>query len=283
MNQLPIEARARILNCLVEGVSIRATSRLCGVAINTVVKLQIEAGEAAAALQDQLFRNLFCKRLEADEIWSFCYAKAKNVPKDKRGEFGYGDVWTWTAIDADSKLIPCWHVGDRNAGAAYEFMHDLAGRLNSRVQLTTDAHKAYLTAVESAFANEIDYAQLVKIYGDGGETPNTRYSPPQCTGTRVSVVSGKPESGKVSTSYVERQNLNIRMGMRRFTRLTNAFSKKIENHCHALALYFFHYNLCRIHTTLRVTPAMQAGVTDRVWEMADLVRLIDSTPLAAAA
>lgn len=251
MNQLPLEARARILNCLVEGVSIRGTARLCGVAINTVVKLQIEAGEAAEALQDRLFRDLGCKRLECDEIWSFCYAKAKNVPAKKRGEFGYGDIWTWTAIDAESKLIPCWHVGTRDAVSASEFMHDLAGRLNSRVQLTTDSHKAYLTAVESAFGSEIDYAQLVKIYGESANTPNTRYSPPPCTGTRVEVVSGKPESRKISTSYVERQNLSMRMGMRRFTRLTNAFSKKVDNHARALALYFFHYNLCRIHPKIR--------------------------------
>lgn len=274
MNQLPLEARARILNCLVEGVSIRATARLCDVAINTVVKLQIEAGEAASALQDRLFRNLGCRRLECDEIWSFVGAKEKNTSAAKKAQ-GWGDVWTWTAIDADSKLIPCWHVGDRDGGAAYEFMHDLAGRLAHRVQLTTDGHKPYLEAVEDAFGNDIDYAMLVKIYGEASR-PDTRYSPPVCTGVKIAIVSGQPEGAKISTSYVERQNLNMRMGMRRFTRLTNAFSKKVENHARALALYFFHYNLCRIHTTLRVTPAMQAGVTDRVWEMADLIRLMDA-------
>jgi len=282
MNQLPIEARAKILSCLVEGVSIRATARLCDVAINTVVKLQVEAGEACADFQDRTFRNLTCRRLECDEIWSFCYAKAKNVPADKRGQFGFGDVWTWTAIDAETKLIPCWHLGTRDASAADEFMHDLAARLSHRVQLTTDGHKPYLQAVEDAFGGEIDYAQLVKIYGEGPKT-EARYSPAQCTGIKIAVVSGKPESSKISTSYVERQNLNIRMGMRRFTRLTNAFSKKVENHGHALALYFMFYNFCRIHTTLRVTPAMQAGLTDRVWEMTDVVRMMDALTECKAA
>jgi IS1 family transposase len=275
MNQLPIETRARILSCLVEGVSIRATARLCDVCISSVVKIQVEAGQAAAEFQDRMFRNLNCKRLECDEIWSFCYAKEKNVPAKMRGKFGVGDVWTWTAIDADSKLIPCWHVGERNGMAAYQFMHDLASRLANRVQLTTDGFRPYLQAVETAFGTEIDYAMLVKIYGEGAQT-EARYSPAECTGTKVTVVSGKPESGKISTSYMERANLNIRMGMRRFTRLTNAFSKKVENHGHALALYFYFYNFCRIHTTLRVTPAMQAGIADRVWEMADLVREMDS-------
>ncbi len=274
MNQLPTETRARILSCLVEGVSLRATSRLCGVAINTVVKLQVEAGEACAAFQDKAFRNLKCRRLECDEIWSFCYAKQKNVPTEMRGTFGVGDVWTWTAIDADTKLIPCWHLGNRDGGAAYEFMHDLASRLAHRVQLTTDGHKPYLAAVEDAFGSNIDYATLTKIYGEG-PGGDTRYSPPVCTGVKCAVVSGSPEPTKISTSYVERQNLNIRMGMRRFTRLTNAFSKKIENHGHALALYFMFYNFCRIHTTLRVTPAMEAGVADRVWEMTDVVRMMD--------
>lgn len=280
MNQLPLETRARILNCLVEGVSLRATARLCGVAINSVVKLQIEAGEAAEAFQDRTFRNLNCRRLECDEIWSFVGAKEKNASAEKKAQ-GWGDVWTWTAIDADSKIIPCWHVGDRDGGAAYEFMHDLASRLAHRVQLTTDGHKPYLEAVADAFGNDIDYAQLVKIYGDSGR-PDTRYSPPQCTGIKVAVVSGKPEGSKISTSYVERQNLNMRMGMRRFTRLTNAFSKKVENHARALALYFFHYNFCRIHTTLRVTPAMEAGVADRVLDMDDLIRLMDTPEQQAA-
>jgi IS1 family transposase len=281
MNQLPIEIRARVLSCLVEGVSIRATARLCDVAINTVVKLQIEAGEACAAFQDQAFRNLSCRRLECDEIWSFVGAKEKNARPEKKAQ-GWGDVWTWTAIDADTKLIPCWHVGDRNGGAAYEFMHDLAGRLAHRVQLTTDGHKPYLQAVGDAFGDDIDYAMLVKIYGEGPKT-EARYSPPQCTGTRIAVISGRPDGSKISTSYVERQNLNMRMGMRRFTRLTNAFSKKIENHGRALSLYFMFYNFCRTHTTLRVTPAMEAGVTDRVWEMADVVQMMDGLQAQKAA
>lgn len=273
MNQLPLETRARILNCLVEGVSLRATARLCGVAINTVVKLQIEAGEACAAFQDRTFRGLKCRRLECDEIWSFVGAKEKNASAEKKAQ-GWGDIWTWTAIDADSKLIPCWHVGERDAGAAYEFMHDLASRLANRVQLTTDGHKPYLTAVEDAFGDNVDFATLTKIYGEPART-EARYSPGNMCGVKIAVVKGRPEGDKISTSYVERQNLNIRMGMRRFTRLTNAFSKKVENHCHALALYFMFYNFCRIHTTLRVTPAMQAGLTDRVWEMADVIRMMD--------
>jgi IS1 family transposase len=274
MNQLPIETRARILSCLVEGVSIRGTARLCGVCISSVVKIQIEAGQACAEFQDRTFRNLSCRRLECDEIWSFVGAKEKNASEEKKVK-GWGDVWTWTAIDADSKLIPCWHVGTRDAGAAYEFMQDLASRLAHRVQLTTDGYRPYLQAVEEAFGSEIDYATLTKIYGEGPKT-EARYSPAHCCGTRLTVRSGRPDAAKISTSYVERQNLNIRMGMRRFTRLTNAFSKKLENHGHALALYFMHYNFCRIHTTLRVTPAMQAGVADRVWEMADVVRMLDS-------
>jgi IS1 family transposase len=274
MNQLPIETRARILSCLVEGVSIRATARLCDIAINSVMKLQVEAGEACAAFQDRAFRNLTCKRLECDEIWSFVGAKEKNTTEEKKAE-GWGDVWTWTAIDAETKIIPSWYVGTRDGGAAYHFMHDLAKRLSHRVQLTTDGHKPYLAAVEDAFGSEIDYAQLVKIYGEGQNT-EARYSPAQCTGTKATVITGKPEGRHISTSYVDRQNLNMRMGMRRFTRLTNAFSKKIENHGHALALYFMFYNFCRIHTTLRVTPAMQAGISDRVWDMVDVVRMMDS-------
>jgi IS1 family transposase len=280
MNQLPLETRARILSCLVEGVSIRATARLCDVAINTVVKIQIEAGEACEAFQDRAFRNLSCKRLECDEIWSFVGAKEKNATPEQKAE-GWGDIWTWTAIDAETKLIPCWHVGERDGGAAYEFMHDLAGRLAHRVQLTTDGHKPYLNAVADAFGNDIDYATLTKIYGESSN-PNTRYSPPVCTGIRCAVVTGQPDGSKISTSYVERQNLSMRMGMRRFTRLTNAFSKKVANHCCALALYFMHYNFCRIHTSLRVTPAMAAGVTDRVWEMADVVRMMDAELAKAA-
>src|SRR5208283_399785 len=209
-------------------------------------------------------RKLTSKLIQADEIWSFVYAKQKNVPQEKRGQFGYGDVWTWTAIDADTKLIPCWHVGRRDADAAYSFMMDLASRLTNRVQLTTDGHHAYLSAVDYAFARDIDYAQLVKQYGNAPEAEK-RYSPPICVGTERHVVRGQPDPEEISTSYVERQNLSMRMGMRRFTRLTNGFSKKVENHAYHVALYYMHYNFCRIHQTLRVTPAMEAGVTDHVW------------------
>jgi IS1 family transposase len=283
MNQLPIATRAQILACLVEGNSLRATSRLCDVAINTVVKMLVDAGAACSAYQDRTFRNLTCRRLQCDEIWAFCYAKAKNVPEEMRGTPGVGDVWTWTAIDAETKLIPCWFVGDRSAGSAYHFMHDLAGRLAHRVQLTTDGHAAYLSAVESAFGDGIDFAQLVKIYGAGEQGPSTRYSPAQCMGARKAHVTGSPDFAHVSTSHVERSNLTLRMGNRRFTRLTNAFSKKVENHEHSIALSMMHYNFCRIHKTLRVTPAMQAGVATRVWELTDIVALLDSPSAAKAA
>ncbi len=244
------------------------------VAINSVVKLLIEAGRACADYQNEVMRDLKCTKIQCDEIWSFVYAKQKNVPEEKKGEWGYGDVWTWTAIDADTKLIPCWLVSTRDAGAAYEFIHDLKSRLANRVQLTTDGHKAYLRAVEDAFGCEVDYAMLVKMYGAprGGET---YYSPATCTGCVTIKVSGDPNPKDISTSFVERQNLSMRMGMRRFTRLTNAFSKKVENLEHNVALYFMHYNFCRIHQTLRVTPAMEAGITDHVWSLKEVVALID--------
>jgi IS1 family transposase len=281
MNQTPNATRAQILACLVEGNSIRATARLCNVAINTVVKMQIDAGRACTLFQDQAFRNLTCRRLQCDENWAFVGAKEKNASTEKKAE-GWGDVWTWTAIDADTKLIPCCYVGERDGQAAYHFMHDLAGRLAHRVQLTTDGHKPYLGAVEDAFGGEIDCAQLVKIYGEGEKT-HARYSPPQCMGTRCAAVTGSPDAGHVSTSFVERSNLTIRMGNRRFTRLTNAFSKKVANHEFAVALTFMHYNFCRIHTSLRVTPAMQAGIATRVWELSDIVALIDAMPPAKKA
>lgn len=218
-------------------------------------------------------RNLTCKRIQCDEIWSFCYSKQKNVPDDKRGQFGYGDVWTWTAIDADTKLIPSWLVADRSSKAAIEFINDLAGRLSNKIQLTTDGHRVYLEAVESAFGSEVDYAMLVKLYGASAESEK-RYSPSECIGIEKSIISGKPDSKHISTSYVERQNLTMRMSMRRFTRLTNGFSKKVENHVHALSLYFMYYNFCRIHQTLRVTPAMKAGVTDHLWDIVDIIGLL---------
>lgn len=255
---------------------------MTGAAINTVVKLLCDLGSVCSDYQDKAFRNLTCKRLQCDEVWAFCYAKAKNVPKAKKAPKGAGDVWTWTAIDPETKLVPCWYVGTRDAGAAYHFMNDLASRLAHRVQLTTDGHMAYLSAVEEAFGDQIDYAQLVKIYGNAPEGPETRYSPAQCMGARKAVISGAPDYRHVSTSHCERMNLNIRMGNRRFTRLTNAFSKKVENHEHMLALFFMYYNFCRIHQSLRVTPAMEAGLTDHVWELEAVVALLDN-PMKAAA
>ena len=274
MNNLPIERQIAVIAALVEGNSIRATVRMTGVAKDTVTKLLAKIGQACADYQDKALRNLPCKRVQCDEIWSFCYAKEKNVPADKRGQFGYGDVWTWTAICADTKLIPCWRVGGRSAWHAQHFMYDLANRLENRVQLTTDGYHAYLEAVALAFGTEIDYAMLVKLYGNEPQGKQTRYSPAQCIGAIPTVINGRPDRKHISTSYVERQNLTMRMSMRRFTRLTNGFSKKVENHQHALALYFMYYNFCRIHQTLRVTPAMAANVSDHVWELREVVELI---------
>lgn len=276
MNKLASGSRAQILGMMVEGMSIRAISRMTGVSKNTVVKLLADAGNPCLDYQDRTLRNLPAKRVQADEIWSFVYAKQKNVPQEKRGQFGYGDVWTWTALDADNKLIVCWHVGTRDADAAYQFMMDVASRLSNRVQLTTDGHAAYLSAVDAAFSRGpgVDYAQLVKIYGTSPEAQR-RYSPPICLGAQKSEIRGTPDPEHISTSYVERQNLSMRMGMRRFTRLTNAFSKKLENHMHALSIYFMHYNFVRIHQTLRVTPAIEAGVTDRLWSLEDIVGIVD--------
>jgi IS1 family transposase len=274
MNRTSTEKRAQIIGCLVEGNSIRATVRLTGASKNTVAKLLVDLGRACTEYQDKAFRNLKCKRIQCDEIWSFCYAKDKNVPEEMKGQPGVGSVWTWTSLCPDSKLIPCWFVGDRSASSAYHFMHDLAGRLAHRVQLTTDGHKPYLTAVEDAFGADIDYAVLQKIYGTEQQQGEVRYSPAQCMGARKTIISGTPDYRHVSTSHTERQNLSMRMGMRRFTRLTNGFSKKIENHEHMIALYFMHYNFCRIHQTLRVTPAMEAGITDHIWNLEEIVQLI---------
>jgi len=273
MNKLDIRKRAQILHCLCEGNSIRATARLTDSAINTVVKLLCEVGKACSDYQDKVFRNLKCRHLQTDEAWAFVGCKEKNATTEKKAK-GHGDVWTWAAIDAETKLVPCWYIGSRDAGAAYHFMHDLAGRLANRVQLTTDGHRAYLSAVEDAFGADIDYAMLVKIYGAEPEGSEVRYSPAVCMGTRKGVITGKPDFKHISTSFVERQNLTMRMSMRRFTRLTNAFSKKLENHEHSVALHFMHYNFCRIHSTLRVTPAMEAGITDHVWSIEELISLI---------
>jgi IS1 family transposase len=281
MNRLSEAQRVQVISALVEGNSIRATVRMTGVAKNTVIKLLAEVGLACTQYQSRVFRNLPCRRIQADEAWCFCYAKDKNVPEELRGTFGYGDVWTWTAICADTKLVPSWLVGRRDARTASVFMHDLASRLAKRVQLTTDGHRVYLEAVERAFGSEIDYAMLVKIYGHD-QAPDTRYSPAECVDTETVEVTGRPNPKYVSTSFVERQNLTMRMGMRRFTRLTNAFSKKVENLEHAVALHFMHYNFCRIHQTLRVTPAIEAGISDHVWDIAEIVGLLGQSNQKAA-
>ncbi len=274
-NKLDNKQRVRVVAALVEGNSIRATSRMTGVAQNTIFKLLADLGMACAEYQDKAFRNLTCKKIQCDEIWSFVGAKAKNVPEDRQDEFGYGDVWTWVSMDADTKLVPCWLVGPRNTEAATEFIHDLADRLANKVQLTTDGHKPYLEAVESAFGGDIDYAQLVKIYGASpSKQDQIKYSPADCIGAKKIVVSGNPKGKDVSTSYIERQNLTMRMSMRRFTRLTNGFSKKIENHAHAIALHYMYYNFVRIHRSLRCTPAMEANVTSKLWSIEDIINLL---------
>jgi len=275
MNILATDKRAQILNCLVEWCSMRSTTRLTGAAKKTVERMLISAGEACAAHMDKTMRNLPCKVLQVDELWTFTLCKQANVPERLKGEHGIGDTWTWIALDSATKLIPCFHVGKRDATDAYQFITDLAGRLASRVQLTSDGHTAYVQAVEDAFGSEIDYAQLIKLYGkEQGPPTEVRYSPPACIGARKKRISGNPERGLVSTSHIERQNLTVRMGNRRFTRLTNAFSKKLDNHKHQAAIHFMHYNFCRIHQTLRVTPAMEAGLTDHVWTLEEIVGLI---------
>jgi IS1 family transposase len=269
MNCLSLERRTQILGLVVEGNSLRSVTSLADVSINTVTKLLVDAGRACAEYQDKTFRNLTSKRIQCDEIWSFCYAKEKNVPADKRGQFGYGDVWTWVAIDADTKLVPTFILGNRDAHTAKAFIDDLAARLASRIQLTTDGLKVYIEAVEGAFGCDIDYAMLIKLYGASQE--EARYSPAECIGCETSIVSGNPKSQHISTIYVERQNLTMRMGMRRFTHLTNGFSKKIENHFYAVAIHVMHYNSCRIHKTLHVTPAMEAGIADHVWTIEEML------------
>jgi len=276
-NKLNLDRQAEIIRVLCEGNSIRSTARITGVAINTVVKLLRDVGAACLEYQDKTMRNLPCKNIQCDEIWSFCYSKQKNVPEKKQGQFGYGDVWTWTAIDADTKLVASWLVGLRDVDCAIAFMDDLKSRLAGRVQLTTDGHKVYLVAVEKAFGANVDYAMLVKLYGQEPE-PDKRYSPANCIAAEKHAIRGNPDASLVSTSYVERQNLTMRMSMRRFTRLTNAFSKKLENHEYALALYFMHYNFARTHKSLSnpyaTTPAMAAGVSDHVWTIEEIVKLV---------
>lgn len=275
MNRLNLQKRAQIIGCLVEGMSMRATTRLVGCSINTVTKLLVDLGMACAIYQNEALRNLPCKRVQVDEIWAFCYSKQKNTPPNIRG-LGKGDVWTWVAIDADTKLVPSFTVGTRDAEYAQLFIKDLAGRLASRVQLTSDGHKAYLRAVEDAFGSEVDYAMLVKLYGPAdGNQQERRYSSGQCCGTITGAVCGDPDPQHVSTSFVERQDLSLRMGNRRFTRLTNGFSKKAQNHQHALAIYYMHYNFGRIHKSLRVTPAMEAGISDHIWRLEEIAKLAD--------
>jgi len=259
---------------------MRATARMVDVSINTVVKLLIDVGTACSVYQDQVLRNLPCKRVECDEVWSFCYAKSKNVPEEKQGMLGYGDVWTWAAVCADTKLVPSWLVGRRDADAAKTFITDLASRLKHRVQLTTDGFRPYLEAVEQAFGTDVDYAQLIKLYGAEPEGEK-RYSPAACIGARRVGFMGHPNPKHVSTSYAERQNLTMRMSMRRFTRLTNGFSKKLENHEHAVALHFMHYNFARVHASLRVTPAMEAGVARHVWSLEEIAAMTDQKNLSS--
>ena len=276
MNKLPNEKRIQILSMLVEGSSMRSISRVVGVSINTVTKLLAEAGEACLAYHDENVKGLNCKKIQCDEIWAFCYAKEKNAAAAKKAPTFAGDVWTWTSICAESKLICNWFVGGRDAEFAHLFMDDLAARLNNRIQLTTDGHKVYLQAIENAFGNDIDYAQLVKMFGNAPDSAKGRYSPAECTGIKKTPKIGSPADKHISTSYVERQNLTMRMSMRRFTRLTNAFSKKFESHCHALALYFVYYNFVRIHKSLKVSPAMAAGLTPKLWGWEDVIALIDA-------
>jgi IS1 family transposase len=281
MNRLSNDDRARILHLLCEGMSIRAITRLTGASKNTVAKLLVNAGKACAAFHDANVRNVKASRVQVDEIWSFTYAKQKNVAAAKAAPEEAGDTWTWTALDADSKMIVSYLVGGRDAEYAMWFMDDLAARLANRVQLTSDGHRAYLEAVEGAFGADVDFAQLIKMYGPTVGAPG-RYSPGECTGAKKVRVTGSPNPADVSTSYVERQNLTMRMHMRRFTRLTNAFSKKVENHAHAVALHMMYYNFVRIHKTLRVTPAMAAGVTDRLWEIGDIAKLVEDAEAAPA-
>ncbi len=282
MNKLSTERRAQILGMMVEGNSIRAIVRMTGASKNTIVKLLEDAGEAFSAYQDRVFHDLPCKRLQLDEIWAFCYAKQRNVMLAKAAPEEAGDIWTWVAIDADTKLVPSWRIGDRSGETAIEFVCDLSKRLRSRVQVTSDGLRSYIEAIEAGFGAEVDYAKLVKLYG---ETPHPagRYSPAQIQGTKTFCCTGRPDPRHISTSYVERQNLTMRMSMRRFTRLTNGFSKKAENHAHSVAIHFMHYNFVRIHQTLRVAPAMAAGVTQTLWSLTDMVRVIEDWEAARSA
>ncbi|HEY5046854.1 MAG TPA: hypothetical protein VII49_02400, partial [Rhizomicrobium sp.] len=275
MNKLPTEKRAQALQMMAEGISLRAMTRLTGISRTTLIKLLEDAGQAFSAYMDKALVNLPCKRVQLDECWGFSYCKQKNVQTAKAAPQGAGDIWTWVGLDADTKLVASYYVGGRDSEAAMMFIDDLAPRLASRVQITTDGHKPYLQAIEGAFGCDVDYAVLVKVYGAAPEGQR-RYSPAVCTGAFGHRIEGRPDARHVSTSFVERQNLNIRMGNRRMTRLTNAFSKKAENHAHMMAIYFMHYNFVRIHQTLRVTPAMAAGVTSKLWEMSDMLAVLEA-------
>ena len=277
MNRLPLEKRTQILSLLVEGSSLRSVSRVCDVSINTVTKLLVDAGTACAAFHDEKVRGLLSQRVQVDEIWSFTAAKQRNVPSMKRPVEGAGDTWTWTAIDADSKLIVSWLVGGRDAEYAMAFMDDLRSRLELRVQLTSDGHGAYLQAVEHAFGDDINYAMLVKVYGAAPDSTKGRYSPAECVGAHKQVIEGKPDPKHISTSFAERQNLTMRMHMRRFTRLTNAFSKKFENHVHMVALYTVWYNYVKQHKSLQgLSPAMAAEISDTLWSVTDIAEMVDA-------
>jgi IS1 family transposase len=275
MNRLSTEKRAQIIGCLVEGNSIRATVRMTGAAKNTIVKLLADLGEACAEFQDGAFVDLPCKVVEADEIWSYCYSKQKNVPEQFKGTPGYGDVWTFTAVCADTKLVPSWLVGERTQDDAEVFLTDLAGRMANRIQLSTDGHHMYEATVGPSFKHQVDWAQIQKTYRAPDRTEQRKYSPSVCTGTRIRVLKGDPDPSRISTSYVERQNLTMRMGMRRFTRLTNGFSRKVENLAHAVSLHFLYYNFARSHKTLGMTPAMAAGVADHKWSLEEIAELLD--------
>lgn len=272
MNQLSQDERARIISCLIEGCSLRSTVRLTGFSRKGVGRTMVEAGKACAAYHKKIMQKLPCKIIQVDEIWSFTYCKQANIPALLKDAKGIGDTWTWIAIDADTKLIPSWFVGDRSLASATQFIDDLKSRLAHRVQLTSDGYKPYVAAVEAAFGSEIDYAMLIKLFGKP-TMPDTKYSPPHCIGIRKRKINGKPDKKLISTSFAERQNLTLRMQNRRFTRLTNGFSKDIENHKHSLAIYFMHYNFCRIHQTLRVTPAMEAGIAKHVWSVQEIAAL----------
>jgi IS1 family transposase len=276
MNRLDINKRAQVLRALVEGNSIRATVRMTGIAKNTVTKLLVDLGRACTAFHDKNVRNVSARRVQCDEIWCFCYAKEKNVTPEQKAN-GAGDVWTWIAIDADTKLVLSYLCASRNAESAFDFMEDLASRVTTRIQITTDGHRAYAEAVEGAFGMDVDYAMLIKLYGAPSDKYDSRYSPSDMVSTRTAVLSGTPDQRHISTSFVERQNLTMRMQMRRFTRLTNGFSKKRANLEAAVGIHYAYYNFCRVHQSLRVTPAMEAGLTDHVWEVEELLSLLENS------